>query len=53
MAKFIIDVWMDGYESEEEMIKACPDFIYEALDSAGTSVSIIPLNEQDIDGTGV
>jgi len=40
MTKFIIDVWMDGYDNEEEMVEACKTFIHESLTSSATSVSI-------------
>ena len=32
MARFVIDLWMDGYDTEEEMIEACKVFIEEQLD---------------------
>ncbi len=41
MAKFIIDFWMDGYDSEEDMIDAAGDYIFDALDSAGTTVKVL------------
>ena len=40
MPKFVVDLWLDGYETEEEMIAACEEFIYEQLNFAGSSVKI-------------
>ena len=41
MAKFIVELWMDGYNSEEEMEKACETFIEDQLDFSGSSVKIM------------
>jgi hypothetical protein len=53
MPKFIVDLWLDGYETEEEMEDACVEFIYEQLNMTASSVSIkeIPssLNEKSIE----
>lgn len=38
--KFIVDLWMDGYETEEEMKEACWEFIYEQLNFSASSVKI-------------
>lgn len=46
MAKFIIEVWLDGYDSEEEMEAACPEFIEEMLNSAGTTCRVISKVEE-------
>jgi hypothetical protein len=43
MAKFIINLFLDGYESEEEMKEACEEFIYEQLNFAGSSIKIQPV----------
>lgn len=40
MPKFIVDLWLDGYETEEEMISACEEFIYEQLNMTSSSVKI-------------
>jgi hypothetical protein len=40
MPKFIVDLWLDGYKNEEEMIEACEEFIYEQLNFAASSVKI-------------
>ena len=43
MAKFIVDLWLDGYEDEEEMEAACEEFIYEQLNFSASSVKITKL----------
>lgn len=40
MPKFIVDLWLDGYNSEEEMTKACEEFIKDQLDFSASSVSV-------------
>lgn len=40
MPKFIVDLWLDGYDSEEEMAAACEEFIYDQLNFSGSSVEI-------------
>ena len=51
MPRFIIEVWMDGYDSKEEMEEACVTWIEEQLDSSGTSVKIIKkLEDGETDG---
>lgn len=40
MPRFIVDLSLDGYESEQEMEKACEEFIYEQLNFAASSVII-------------
>jgi hypothetical protein len=40
MPKFIVDLWLDGYESEEEMENACEEFIYENLNCTASSVKV-------------
>ena len=40
MPKFIVELWLDGYETEEEMEAACEEFIYEQLNFAASSVEI-------------
>ena len=46
--KFVIDLWMDACESEEELQAACREFIVEQLDFAGSSVKILE-DEQNLD----
>jgi len=45
MPKFIVDLWLDGYETEEEMEDACEEFIYEQLNFSASSVKIERVNE--------
>jgi hypothetical protein len=40
MTKFIVDLWLDGYDSEDEMITACEEFIFDTLDFSASSVKI-------------
>jgi len=40
MPRFIVDLWLDGYETEEEMEAACEEFIYEQLTMTASSVTI-------------
>lgn len=41
MTKYVIDLWMDGYETAEEHDAACVEFIKDQLDFAGSSVNIL------------
>ena len=41
MPKFEIELWLDGYDSEEEMELACEEFIYDQLNFSASSVKII------------
>jgi hypothetical protein len=45
MAKFVVDLWLDGYETEEETEKACEEFIYDQLNMTASSVKIQKLND--------
>ena len=47
MTKFIVDLWLDGYETEEEHDAACKDFIYEQLNFSASSVDIIEMEDKD------
>lgn len=38
--KFLVDLSLDGYKDEEEMKKACVEFIQESLDFSASSVSV-------------
>jgi len=44
MPRFIVDLWLDGYDTEEEMISACEEFIYEQLTFTASSVKIELIN---------
>lgn len=49
MAKFLVDLVLDGYESEEEMAAACPEFIYDQLNFGGSGVTVRKLTESEIE----
>jgi|GEM_PF-2580928 len=38
--KFVIDLYLDGYDTEEEMEEACREFMKEQLDFSASSVKI-------------
>ena len=44
MPKFIVDLWLDGYNSEEEMAEACEEFIEDQLNFTASSVKITRMN---------
>lgn len=46
MPKFIVDLWLDGYESEEEMREACAEFIHESLNMTASSVGTDTYNPE-------
>jgi hypothetical protein len=43
MPKYIVELWLDGYDTEEEMKAACDEFIYEQLNMTASSVKITNL----------
>jgi hypothetical protein len=47
MPKFIVDLWLDGYETEEEMEEACAEFIYEQLNMTASGVKITKCSVQE------
>jgi len=47
MPKFIVGLWMDGYDTEEEMEEACEEFIHEQLNFAASYVQIIKIEESE------
>ena len=49
MTKFTLDLYLDGYETEEEMIEACKEFIYSQLNFTASSVSNIKHIPEDTD----
>jgi len=46
---FVIDIWMDGYDTEEEMEEVIPDFIYECLTGSATSVKIFNIDKKRLE----
>ena len=47
MPKFIVELWLDGYETEEEMEAACEEFIYEQLNFTASSVTITRIEDTE------
>jgi hypothetical protein len=47
MAKFLVDLWLDGYDTEEEMEEACAEFIYQQLNMTASSVKIEKIEEDE------
>lgn len=47
MPRFIVDLWLDGYETEEDMIEACEEFIFEQLNFTASSVQITRIEETE------
>jgi hypothetical protein len=47
MPKYIVNLWMDGYDTEEIMASACEEFIYEQLDITASSVSLYEITEDE------
>ena len=47
MPKYIVDLWLDGYDTEEEMEKACDEFIYDQLNFTASSVKVKRIEEED------
>lgn len=40
MAQFLVDIWLDGYDSDEEMEAAAVEFLDDQLNFCGSSVKI-------------
>ena len=52
MPRFIIDLNLDGCETEEEELEACKEFMEEQLNFSGSGFKIIEvLPETDREGT--
>ena len=49
MPRYIVDLWLDGYETEEEMEEACDEFLYEQLNMTASSVTFRKINDSDTD----
>ena len=45
MPRFIVDLWLDGYDTEEEMVDACKEFIYDQLNFSASYVKIELVDE--------
>lgn len=46
MPKYIVELWLDGYNTEKEMEAACDEFIYEQLNMTASSVKITKMPEE-------
>ena len=52
MPRFIIDLELDGYETDEEQLHACKEFMTDQLNFTASSFKIIEvLPETDREGT--
>ena len=40
MPEYIVNLWLDGYDTEEQMEEACGEFIYEQLNFTASSVRV-------------
>lgn len=47
MPKYLLDLWLDGYNSEEEEKKACDEFIQDQLDFSASSVHVEHIEETE------
>ncbi len=47
MPKFVVEMWLDGYESEKEMDEACEEFIYDQLNFSASYVKITKVEEKN------
>lgn len=46
MGKYLVELWLDGYENEEEAEAAQLEFIREQLNFSGSSVKITKIEEE-------
>lgn len=47
--KILIDFWVDGYDTEEEMEKACLGYLDDTLNGTATSLKILDLNNEKLE----
>jgi hypothetical protein len=47
--KFLVDLSLDGYDSQDEMEKACLEFLEDQLNFAGSSVRVKKLTPGELD----
>jgi hypothetical protein len=40
MPEYIVNLWLDGYDTEEQMEEACDEFIYDQLNFTASSVRV-------------
>ena len=48
MAKFIVELFLDGYDTQEEQEAACLEFIEEQLNFSASSVKVTPIKEENL-----
>lgn len=46
MGKFLVELWLDGYDTEEEAELAGEEFIFDQLDMTASSVKVIRITEE-------
>ena len=46
MPIFLVKLWLDGYETEEEMVEACRVFIDDSLNMTASSLSFRLLTDE-------
>jgi len=45
MARFIVDLWLDGYDTDQEADSAAETFIVENLDFSASSVKVTRISD--------
>jgi len=48
MPRFEVELWIDGYESDEEMELACEEFIYDQLNFSASEVKIKKIDNKPV-----
>jgi len=46
MPKFEVELWLDGYDSFDDMLEACKELIYDELNMTASSVKVKLIDEQ-------
>lgn len=49
MARFLVDLWLDGYDTDQEADSACEAFIFENLDFSASSVKVTRISDEVYD----
>jgi hypothetical protein len=47
MPKFIVDLWLDGYNDDDSELEACKAFLEDQLDFSASSVTIEEISQDD------
>lgn len=45
--KMLIEIHLDGYNSEEEHLEACKEFVLEQLNMTASSIKILWVEDED------